>query len=99
MAQDNGEERGMGLFAKLHISPTGRLGKALGSIRLEREKAQDRVTEYDELIDMIEEIFETVDNLLESLEVGVDSVTATATEFKAAVQVQRDSFRDLIEKK
>lgn len=99
MTEENNEERSLSLFAKLKISPRGRLGKALGSIRKERDSAQQRVSEYDELIAMIEEVFQTVDDLLESLEKGVDTVTETATEFKGAVQKQRDAFRELMEKK
>lgn len=99
MTEENSEEKGLGIFQRLSISPVGRLGKALGSIRSEREKARERVTEYDDLIEMIEEIFEMVDELLENLEVGVDAVTATATDFKGAVQKQREAFRELLEKK
>lgn len=98
MTEEKSGGKELGLFERFNIAPLNALGKALGSIRNERDSAKAKVGEYDDLIAMIEEIFTTVDNLLASLEGGVDAVTATATQFKEVVGKQRAAFRDLLQK-
>ena len=83
-------------FAGFPLAINSRLGSLINGLRERKVAAEKEVTESDNILEVIKELFESIDVLLAKLETSADTVDNEVEEFRAEIKTQRSRVAALI---